>query len=302
MTVSKVYKLHGVTTGDNFYSQLESGSLNTNVTDMTVTPAGHTIPMFTAQNGSKPEVQLQTHQIESLLDEMGFLGADVSVVVLRLRKVANKGSRVANATTEHITYTCNSVLGYITQITAGANKQAAASAVLKLLNDGSNAAYIYSGAAASSGSPSAAENFVLGKIGHNGTAITGCDAMTLDLGVELVEPAQEDLNEPTFCAVNAIKPTLTFDTTDATVWSLHGTKVTGGLKVNLIKKKPDLDRYADSDTEHIVLTITNGRIECESVGGADSLVKVKVFAVSVDGTTAPVIATTGSAVDIAAIT
>jgi hypothetical protein len=304
MTVSKVFVLHGFNTETNsrFFSQLEQANLNTNVEDMTVLPSGHVVPMFTAENGSRPEVAFSTHQVETALAEFGLLGADPGNVELFLKKVTNRGSRVANATAEHVQYLCNSVLGYITQITAGANKHAVCSGRLALLNDGTNAAIIYSGSTAITDSPTGGENFVLGPIGHNGTAITGTDNLTIDLGVEVIEPEQEILSEPTFAAVDSIKPTITFDTTDATVWStLHRQAITNGMKLNLLKKKPDLDRYADGDTEHILFTVAKGRAVCESVSGDKSITKVKIYAVSSDGLALPVTATVDSAVDITAL-
>ncbi|MEP3477998.1 MAG: hypothetical protein ABJZ55_02010 [Fuerstiella sp.] len=301
MTVSKVFVLHGFSTDTNFYSQLESSSLNNNIETMTVTPSGHTIPVFTAENGRRPEMQFTTHQVRTALAELGLLGADAGTIVLRLRKVANKGSRVAAATTEHITYTANCALSYAMTIAAGAKKQATISGRHAFLNDGTNAALIYSGTAAQSGASTGGENFILGPIAHNGTFINGTDNLSIDLGPELIEPEEEILNEPTFAAIDRIVPTISFDTLDADVWALDGTAITNGLKLNLIRKRPDLDRFADADAQHILFTVAKGRIECESVSGNKSLTKVKIHAVSPDGTASPIAVTLDSAIDTAAI-
>jgi hypothetical protein len=193
------------------------------------------------------------------------------------------------------------VLAYLSQITAGAHKNAVATGRLALLNDGTNAAYIYSGSAAVSGTPSAGENFILGPIAHNGTAITGCDNLSIDFNVEVVEPEQEIEDEPTFACVDMIKPTISFETTDATVWSLHQSAITNGIKINLYKKQANGSRYSDASTEHILFTIATGRIVCESVGGNRSLTRVKIFSVSSDGTTSPIVAALDNAVDITAL-
>lgn len=307
MTVAKIFVLHSFDTDNNVYGQLESAGLNNNVEDMTVTPAGHTLPMFTAENGRRPEMQFATQQIETLLEEFGLLGVDPGVVTLRLRKVKNKGSRVANDTAEHVTYTANCALSYITQITAGARKAATASGRHAFLNDGTNAALIYSGAETMVGTPDASENFILGPIAHNGTAITGIDNLSIDLGPEVIEPEQEILNEPTFAAIDGIKPTVSFDTTDAGIWALDGTAITNGLKINLIKKKLDLDRYADNDTEHILFTVPAGRIVCESVSGNRSMTKVKIFTRSTitagtpDVVNSPIAVTVNSPISITAL-
>lgn len=299
MSVSKVFLLHGISTGSSFYSQLTDAGLNTNVEDMTVTPAGHTLPMFTAENGTRPEVPYTTHQLATALAEFGLLGADPGVCVLRLRAVANQGTRADNASGTHITYTCNNVLGYLQSISASNRQHATASIRLALLKDASNAAYIYSGAANISGTQSAGENFILGPIAHNGTVITGTDDFSLELNPTVLEPEQEFDSEPTFAAIENIRPTLSFVTTDVTAWSLHRVALTNSVKVNLLKKTPNGDRYGDGTSNHIKFVATSGRIVCENVQGNRSLVRVRVYAVSSDGTTSPVVATVNTPVDTA---
>lgn len=301
MTVANLFVLHGFSTDNNFYSQLEDATLNNNIEDMTVTPSGHTIPVFTAENGRRPEMQFSTHQVKTVLAELGLLGADVGTVVTRLRKVANKGSRVADATTEHVTYTANCALSYIMQITAGAKKHAVVQGRHAFLNDGTNKALIYSGSAAQVGAPSGGENFIMGPIAHNGTVINGCDSLSIDLGVEVIEPDEEILNEPTFAAIDKIMPTISFDTLEAAIWDLDGTAITNGFRFNLIRKKQGLDRFADADTEHIVITVPAGRICCESVSGNRSMTKVKIHAISPDGVASPIGVVVDSAVTTAAL-
>lgn len=299
MSLTAVYRLFGfdTETANKFYNQLESASLDTGAEDFTVTPSGHTLPMFTAVGRQRPYLPFATHQVATALGEFGLLGVDPGNVILRFRKFANRATRVADATSGHITFTCNSVLAHLNQITAGAHKAAIAQGRFVLLNDGSNAAYIYSGSATHSETVDASENFILGKIGHGGTEISGCDNFSMELGTKLIEPDEEILSEPTFAAIEGIQPTLMFDTLDAAAWSLHRTAVTNGLKVNLVKRKPNLDRYADGDSEHINFLVDAGRILCESIG-QKGVTRVKVFTVSSDGSASPVTATVDTTVDI----
>lgn len=299
MTVSAVFRLFGfdTETANKFYNQLQSAAIESGAEDFTIIPNAHNLPTFTSIGKQKPGIPFSTNQIETALGEFGLLGADPGNVILRFRKFANRASRVADGTGEHVTFTCNSVLGYLMTLTAGANKAAVASGRLILLNDGTNAAYIYSGTATHSETVGGGENFILGKIGHGGSEITGCDNFSLDLNPTIIEPDEEILSEPTFASLESIKPTITFDTNQASIWSQHRTAITNGMKFNLVKRKPDLDRYADTDTEHIMMQVDKGRILCEQTG-EKGITRVKVFTVSSDGSASPVIVNLDNAVDI----
>lgn len=301
MALTKIFQLFALKCGSTVYSQITDATLNTNVTDMTITPSGHIIPVFTAHNGSKAEVPFTTHQIESALTQFGLLGGDPGVCKLILQKQANKANRVAHDTAEHVVYTVNAALGYGMQISASNRQQATFQGRLVLLYDGTNAPWIYSGASAITDTPSGGENFVLGPIAFNGTVIEGTNDFQLAINPTVDEPEDDFQSTPVFATVMNIKPMITFTTTDPGVWSLHESEIKSGdeLKVNLLKKKASMDRFADGDSEHINFKVTKGRVVCESIGGARSSTRVRIVPVSSNGTLSPVIVTLDSAVDIA---
>lgn len=300
MALTKIFQLFALKCGSTVYSQITDATLNTNVQDMTITPAGHIIPVFTASNGRKPEVPFTTHQVESALTQFGLLGADPGVCKLILQKQANKANRVAHATAEHVLYTVNAALGYGMQISASNRQQATFQGRLVLLHDGTNAPWIYSGSSAITDTPSGSENFVLGPISYNGTVIEGTNDFQLAINPTVDEPEDDFASDPVFATILNIKPQISFTTTDPGVWALHESVIAAAdlFKVNLLKKTANGDRYADGDTEHINFKVTTGRVVCESIGGARSSTRVRIVPVSSNGTLSPVIVTLDSAVDV----
>lgn len=298
MALTKIFQLYALKCGSTLFHQLQDAPLNTNVTDMTVTPSGHIIPVFTAHNGSRPEVPFTTHQVEAAITLFGLLGGDAGTTILQLQKSANKGNRVAHATSEHVFYTINSALGYGMTIAASNRQQATFQGRLVLLKSGSNAPFIYSGSNAITDTPpTGSESFVLGPISIAGTIIEGTNDMNLALNPTIEEPEDDFQSAPVFACVLNIAPILTFTTTDPSIWSSHETAISGnGVKVNLLRKSANSDVYSDASTEHILLTAASGRIVCESVGGSKSLTRVRIVPISSDGSTLPVTATVNSAV------
>lgn len=299
MALTKIFQLFALKCGSTVYSQITDATLNTNVSDMTITPSGHIIPVFTAHNGARPEVPFTTNQVESALTQFGLLGADPGVCKLILQKQANKANRVAHATSEHAVYTVNSALGYGMQISASNRQQATFQGRLVLLHDGTNAPFIYSGSSAITDTPSGGENFVLGPISAAGTTIEGTNDFQLAINPTVDEPEEDFQSDPVFASILNIRPAITFTSTDPGVWSLHETAITGnGVKINLLKKTANGDRFSNASTEHINLKATTGRIVCESIGGSRSSTRVRIVPVSSNGTLSPVIVTLDSAVDV----
>lgn len=300
MALTKIFQLFALKCGSTVYSQITDATLNTNVSDMVVTPAGHLMPMFTAHNGSKPEITFTTHQVNAALTQFGLLGANPGVCKLILQKQANKANRVAHATSEHAVYTVNAALGYGMQISASNRQQATFQGRLVLLYDGTNAPFIYSGASAITDTPSGGENFVLGPIAFNGTVIEGTNDFQLAINPAVDEPEDNFESAPTFASVLRADPRMSFTTTDPGVWSLHESAISSSdlLKVNLLKKTANGDRYADGSTSHINFKAVSGRIVCESIGGSRSATRVRIMPVNDDPDESSVIYTLDSAVDI----
>jgi hypothetical protein len=300
MALTKIFQLFALKCGSTVYSQITDATLNTNVADMTVTPSGHIIPVFTAHNGQRPEVPFTTHQIESALTQFGLLGGDPGVCKLILQKQANKANRVAHATAEHVVYTVNAALGYGMQISASNRQHATFQGRLVLLHDGTNAPWIYSGSSAITDTPTGSENFVLGPIGYNGNILEGTNDFQLAINPTVDEPEDDFRSDPVFASILNIRPMITFTTTDPGVWSLHESEIASAdtLKVNLLRKKSNADRFADGDTEHINFAVTKGRVVCESIGGSRSSTRVRIVPVSSNGSLSPVIVTLDSAVDV----
>ncbi|MBL8815262.1 MAG: hypothetical protein JNL58_04475 [Planctomyces sp.] len=303
MTVQNVELLHGLKLGSNFFSQLENADPTFNDEQFPVTASGDTHPRFISLNGSKEEVPFATHQIGTLLAQLGLFGAGGTGAYVLFRKVANKSTRVGAATAEHTKFTMASWFSYLMSLSAGHRQQAVARGRVIALYDGTNSPFVRSSVAISSDTPSTAESFVLGPIAHNGTKIGGCDNFSMDLAPNMIELADESDQGTTFCAINTISPVITFTTTALAAELLRGTGVTTSFKINLLRRKPDGYLYGPLETQHIVINVARGMFFVNGLSGNPTQKQVSLLCRGTDAggyTDVPLTMTVNSAVDTAA--
>jgi hypothetical protein len=302
MTVANVELLHGLKLGSNFFSQLESGDPMFNDEQFPVIASGDTHPRFVSLNGSKEDINFATHQVGTLVSQLGLFGTGSTNADIFFRKVASKGTRTAAATTEHTKFRMASWFAYLMSISAGHRQQAVARSRVIALYDGTNSPFVRSSVAITD-TPATAESFVLGPIAHNGTKITGCDNFSLDLQPNMLELADDSDQGTTFVAVNTISPTITFTTTALAAETLRGSAVTNSLKVNLLRREPDARRYADASLQHIVIEVAAGMFFVNGISGSPSQKQVTLVCRGTDAggfTDVPLTFTINSAVDITA--
>ena len=303
MALTKVYQLYAVKLGSTVFHELQDATINGNVTDLIEVPVGFNMPLFVAANGERPEITFGTHQVKTMLGLLGVAGGDAGIAKLLGRKIVNKTGPVAVGSSAHASWTASASLGVIQQITASNRQRAQASVRIVMLKNGSTAALVYSGSATVDAYTAAAEHYVLGPIAIDGSTIEGTNDLQIAFNPATEESEDNYESEPIFAAVRATQPVVTFTTTDPGVWSLHNTEIgastANGLKVNLIKMEADKLQYSSASSNHIVFAGGSGKVRCESIGGSKQLTRVVVVPVSADGSTAPLTATTDTAVDVA---
>jgi hypothetical protein len=303
MTVSNVELLHGLKLGSNFYSQLESADPTFNDEQYPIIASGDTHPRFVGLNGSREEVPFATHQVATLLAQVGLFGAGSTNGYVLFRKVTNKGTRVAAATTEHTKFNIASWFSYLMNLSAGHRQQAVARGRVVALYDGTNSPFVRSSVAISSDTPSTAESFVLGPIAHNGTKIAGCDNFSLEMSPNMIELADESDQGTTFCAINSISPVITFTTSALAAETLRGSGVTNSFKVNLLRRVADGRLYGPAETQHIVIEVAAGQFFINGLSGSPTQKQVSLVCRGTDAggyTDVPFTITANSAVDTSA--
>lgn len=299
MTVANVELLHGLKLGSNFFSQLENADPTFGDEQYPVIASGDTHPRFISANGAREEVPFATHQVATLLAQVGLFGAGNTNGDVFFRKVTNKGTRVAAGTAEHTRIRMASWFAYLLSLSAGHRQQAVARARCVALYDGTNAPFVRSSQALSD-TPSTAESFVLGPIAHNGTKIANCDSFSLDLAPSMIELADESDQGTTFCAINSISPTISFTTTALEAETLRNTALNTSFKVNLLRRKPDSNLYAAADLQHIVIEVNAGMFFVSGMSGSPTAKQVTLVCRGTDAggfTDVPFTITVNSAVD-----
>lgn len=303
MGVSAAYVLHGLQTASSFYSQIEQLAPATNIDDLIVTPSGHTQPLFVGSNRIKPEFNLTTHQIETLIGELGILGADLSGgnVDFWLKKTTENATRVADATASHIRMRAAEVFAYIDEISASHDRIATGSARFHCMYDGTNAPLVPAGSTALSGTPTAAENFVVGPVSINSTAIDGVQDVSIAFNPTVSELGSEGEVFDTFAFMEMIQPVITLTVINPDLWATYGlngtalTNITGYFR----KRKNYGENELDASSVHIKYVATRGKIICETEdtgASGPTRTRIRIPLAAADASSNAITFTTSSAI------
>jgi hypothetical protein len=275
MGVSIVHVLHGVKTPNSFYSQVEDVTPALAANFLTGTPAGLPQPLFAGVKGYKPDIRFGVTQLKTLFAECGLFGADLSSgnTDLLYKRVANKATRVADATTQHARFRLNDAFMYWTSLAAGHQREAKAEARIKPIYDGTNAPVVPVGNAALAGTPTSAEWFTLGPISINTVALDGVQDITLDLGVKMKELGSDSQAFDSFCAIEEIMPVLTIKGLDISPWATYGVQGTALTALTLYLRRCNNNAASgtayvpDGTASHIKITATAGLITVDNTTG-----------------------------------
>lgn len=285
MTVSTVEILRGLDADGNEYRQLETADHEIAPEVMSIIAAGDVCPRFVSVTGEKQGIPFGTAQLATLLAQCGLLGCDASPVKLYYQKVSSLSGRVADATAEHSVIDGAAARMYITNITAGNRTAVMARGRIVPVSDGTNSPLIRTGSSAiSDATPTTAENFVLGPISIQATKIPSCNNLDIALNPAEWDLSDESLIWTTFAAGNTISPVISFVTNDPAMLARHKTAITSSnkLRIHLIRKKPNGDRYADNETQHIRFEVVDGIILVQAVSNSPREYRVEIHAIGDD--------------------
>lgn len=269
---SNLYVVHGMLLPSaSFISQVQNGSINVGIQEISVTPAGFPQPLAVHTGAIRPSITFTTPQILTILGQTGVYGYSAAGNFdFYCKATADLGVRVADATTSHLRMRATEGLLNWTSIDAQQDGVATASCRFIPTYDGTNAPLVAAGSVALSGTPSGSECFSMGPVYHNSSALTGVTGWSLDLGISFQEVAADGEPYLTYVGVREIAPILTLRGVRAAnlvTYTLGGTAVTSQLNAYLRRKTPDAGFYADGSSQHIELAGTNGIILPSSASG-----------------------------------
>lgn len=299
MPVASAELLHGIQNSSTFISQFTSCEVSPGVESLLVHAAGQVNPQFVAALGISPEIRFGTTQMKTVLDLAGVSVSDLSGANTDLwfKAAADQGNRVASASSAHHRYRAAQALLEIQSITAGHRSLAQANCRMILGFDGTNVPLIYAGSQALSGTPTAAENYVLGECHLNGSEIDGCQDISIDFGRQMIQIGSSGELYPTFNAEGTTSPTITIRAHNAGYWATTALALAVTSGSFYLRKLKTVGREADDQVVHIKFAVTNGLAHIDTTSGdgmSPSITTIVIKPVAASSTTNAVILTSSA--------
>lgn len=274
MSVPTIYVVHGMLLPSTaFLCQLNNARIAAGIIPSTQFAIGHPEPLALHVHGIRPSITADTKQLATLLTATGVFGYDSSAGNLDffLKKATDLGLRVANATTEHLRYRATQGLLTWSNISVAQDGEASAQIAFIPTYDGSNVPLVPAGSVALSGTPTAAEVYTLGPVKFAGSAISGVESWSLDLGQQLYQIAADGEPYLSFVGVQQVEPVLTIRGVNAVnqlTYGLAGTAVSVSWQVYLKRLSADGGHVANGTSSHISISGGAGIIEPTDNAGA----------------------------------
>ena len=301
MTISTLHRLDKIT-GPLALTQISQMKWDAGIKSMIEYPAGHTDPMFRANQEQKPLIEFTCADLATLLGTVTLAGLAISgtPLVTYFKKATTTGN-VARATLSHRKITVN--LGFLhwTRLSLPHNGRGEASCILTAVYDGTNDPFVYAGSQALSGNLTATEYFGAGPVSINGVSVPGIKSIDVDSGTELFAESSDGEVWDTFIGLQKRTPTVTIKTLENINWvtlGLAGLALNGstGL-VFYARKYSSTGRVANATAEHIKFIGLNGSaipmdsdgqdsspisdtIKVELISGSDSILPLTLNAAS----------------------
>ncbi len=272
-------------------------------------PAGLPYPMFATLRGGAPRVQFTTSMIDTLFDVClassgnGY-SADLSggTNTFSFEKVLAYGVRDPTVSV-HPQLVVSDPMLYWSNISVAHGGVAVATVALAVAFDGTNSPLAYS-AVTLSGTQTATEEFGLGQVKINGTALDGVRSVSIDSGVELVEIGDESDIWPTLVAVRRCAPMVSVEMLDLSYLGTVGLSAAGaGVVLNgstgieIYFRRRDHGGANATGAVHPKITIANGTVHPADFGasvGSGGRLGISVTAVTSTATTPPMLVAVGA--------
>lgn len=277
MSTTKLFFPAGVLVGSVYLAHVGEQSIEQNLEDLFVHPAGDWAPNFVGSKSYAPEVSVESMDITKALDLMttNALCADLSAVNVDIfqRSVASHAMAYNTDESEHLVYRLtNDAMLYWEQIQVNQNDECKISLKIAVSDNGSNEPLLQVPDQTIENVGDQNAPFTLGPIevitdgGATAIVITGLQSFTWNNNPEVVKQAADGDESPGFIALQRVRPVISFETTDLTVLETNfcATDQKGiGLdrvRVFLRRRRPNKINYADADAVHAKLEADAGAV------------------------------------------
>lgn len=239
--------------------------------------AGQADPTHISIISQTPTITWTTTDIATAIGSIGISGASVlsgaiTSLDMFLTKMQEGGVRASGSVNGRI----RAVQGLILprQITVSQGQAAEMTCEFIATYDGSNNPFAYSFSTALPHTPSIDELFTMGPISFNGTTLAGCQSLTIDFGLSEATLASCGEVFPTFAGIATREPFIEVSLLEADYTNTFGISGTAQSStdsvVYLQKISENGTRVADGTAEHISITLDDGLITVNEVGGSNN--------------------------------
>jgi len=299
MAVSKVYTLYAVnydpTTDANamLIDQVTDFRVDPRIQEILLAADGQVDPTFVATMAQDPRITFSSSALATILAKASNamlinalkIDSDAGDEGLEcwFRKLSEGGTRVADATEEHLKMTINEGLLIPRAIRAAQGQLAVMDFEAICGYDGTNAPIVLDATAALSGTPAVGEAFTLGPVSVNGSALDNVQNVSIMPGIVETVLAGDGQVWPTYIAIMDRRPLITVTTTDVSVLSTYGisgTAQSGTDSIVYLRKLSEGGtRVADATAQHISITVDEGQIRTREIPasqGAPAMAQVEI--------------------------
>lgn len=288
MTLTQTYYVReielGLIAGNVVICQITSSAPSPNNELIVNFAGGAPYASFTGLMSHNPTESFSTEQIATLLaaigNNPGIMVSDQNVspspdpaTVITYQAASRGAVRDAEGDSAHILATIYNALLTWESISASQGGIAEISCMLTPTYDGSNALMAFSVDQTCSVVGAVTEKYTLGPIYINNTLVQGVTGVNISSGVSVAPETTNGDTDPSYVAIQRASPTITFNTPDAERFANHfkGTAIdSNNVLIYLRKKSPDGGNVADGTGEHIKITVDDGFIDAQSLGGGIS--------------------------------
>lgn len=305
MTVSTIHKLDKIIlAGPVEFDQISDSTVSAEINTVLEYPAGHTYPIFRANESSQPELKFTTPQLSTLLGAVGVGGASLGVSDAYLKKATKTGSE-ARAALLHTRLRINESFVYWTRIRLRHNGKSEADVIVVPNWDGTNDPIMYAGTLALTGNLTATEYFGAGPCKINGNTIPAPQEIILESGVRLIQIGGESDLWDSWVGLETAAPTVTIVTPEAINWGatigLEGVALDGAAGITFYARKfaANGSRVLNATAEHIkFIGLLGSAIPMDTSGQGSSPISdtLKCELVSTSDAVVPLIGTINTAI------
>lgn len=300
MAISKKFKVSSVKIGATTINGITNSSDNLNSEVINDPTTGSLYPKLAAIRQVKPTAEFVTRHIATMLGAVGIAGVDISGltggIIQYMQKVKDGGSR---DTSGHISRTINAGMIVLGSISASHGQDAELTVRVFAGFDGTNDPLVYS-TGVTLPTDTDGGRFTLGPCTVESVTMTGVTSLNIDFGFQVTQDGADGEKWPTLVYADTCSPTITITCMDASLAGSSGFPI-DGLAVTHANTTCYLRSIAnggtvedDAETSHIKFTAAGLAHVLQSNDGS-GMMQVKVEC-TFDGTNAPIVITTGSAI------